>query len=42
VALSREVTAPSVGRGLWARLQRGFVAFCARLYLRVGGITGLY
>ncbi|MFN6994451.1 MAG: cardiolipin synthase ClsB [Aquincola tertiaricarbonis] len=42
VAASREVTAPSVRRGVWANVQRGFVAGCARLYLRVGGITGLY
>lgn len=42
VAASREVTAPSVSNGVWANVQRGFVAGCARLYLRVGGITGLY
>lgn len=42
VAASREVTMPSVQRGVWANVQRGFVAWCARLYLRVGGITGLY
>ncbi|MEF7616530.1 cardiolipin synthase ClsB [Aquincola sp. MAHUQ-54] len=42
VAASREVLPTAVSRGLWARLERGFVAWSARLYLRVGGITGLY
>jgi cardiolipin synthase len=39
---SREVKAPPLRRG-WRRwLSRGFVSWCANLYLRVAGITGRY
>jgi cardiolipin synthase A/B len=39
---SHEVKAPPLRRG-WRRwLSRGFVSWCANLYLRVAGITGRY
>jgi cardiolipin synthase len=42
MAASREVKAPPLREG-WRRwLSRGFVAWCAHLYLRVAGITGRY
>jgi cardiolipin synthase len=42
VAVSREVLAPPLREG-WRRwLSRRFIAGCARLYLRVAGITGRY
>ncbi len=42
LAASHEVKAPPLRRG-WRRwLSRGFVAWCANLYLRVAGITGRY
>ena len=39
---AREITTPALAQGGWARLQRGFVAWCARTYLRVAGIAGRY
>lgn len=42
VAVSREVGLPSLSRGWRAGLQRGFVAGCARLYLRLARVTGRY
>ncbi len=42
IAASHEVQAPPLREG-WRRwLSRGFVAWCANLYLRVAGITGRY
>jgi cardiolipin synthase len=42
MAASHEVKAPPLREG-WRRwLSRGFVAWCAHLYLRVAGITGRY
>jgi cardiolipin synthase len=42
MAASYEVKAPPLREG-WRRwLSRGFVAWCANLYLRVAGITGRY
>ncbi len=42
VAASHEVEMPARRQG-WRRwLSRGFVAWCARVYLRVAGITGRY
>ena len=37
-----EVTTESVGNGPRRLLRRGFVAWCARLYLRVAGAAGRY
>jgi cardiolipin synthase A/B len=42
IAVSREVTAPPVARGWVAVLRRGFVAWAANWYLRLGGISGRY
>jgi len=42
VLASREVTAPPAGRGGWAVLRRGFVAWAAHWALRMAGITGKY
>jgi cardiolipin synthase len=42
IAVSREVTAPTVAHGWWPTLQRGFVAWAAYVYLRMAGITGRY
>jgi cardiolipin synthase len=43
VAASREVDPHHLGpRGHWRALQRGFVAWCAHVYLRIAGITGRY
>jgi cardiolipin synthase A/B len=42
VMASREVTAPPAGRGGWAVLRRGFVAWAAHWALRMAGITGKY
>jgi cardiolipin synthase len=41
-AASREVTRPAVRQGWWPALQRGIVAWCAHVYLRMAGITGRY
>jgi cardiolipin synthase len=42
MAVSQEIKAPPMREG-WRRwLSRGFVAWCANLYLRVAGITGRY
>jgi cardiolipin synthase len=42
MAVSQEVQAPPLRQG-WRRwLSRGFVAWCANLYLRVAGVTGRY
>jgi len=42
IAVSLEVKAPPLRDG-WRRwLSRGFIAWCAHLYLRVAGITGRY
>ena len=42
VAASREVTGPALRGGWWPTLQRGMVAWCAHVYLRMAGITGRY
>jgi len=42
VAASREVTGPTLRGGWWPTLQRGIVAWCAHVYLRMAGITGRY
>jgi cardiolipin synthase len=42
IAASREVTARVLRRGWLAALRRGFVAWCAHVYLRMAGITGRY
>lgn len=43
VAQSHEVTRPELGMPTWwSRLRRGFVAWCAHVYLRVAGATGRY
>ena len=42
IAGSVAVTAESVGSGPRRMLRRGFVAWCARLYLRVAGAAGRY
>jgi cardiolipin synthase len=42
VAASREVTAPALKGGWWPSVQRGIVAWCAHVYLRMAGITGRY
>jgi cardiolipin synthase len=42
-AASREVDPHQPGpRGHWRALRRGFVAWCAHVYLRIAGITGRY
>ncbi len=43
-ALSREVPPPPDGHrpGWWARRRRGFVAWVAKTYLRLAGVTGRY
>jgi cardiolipin synthase len=41
-AVSQEITAPPVRRGLRGWLMRGFVAWVANVYLRAAGITGRY
>lgn len=43
VAASREVTVQTLGLPAWRRyLRRGFVAWMARLFMRVAGATGRY
>lgn len=43
IAVSHEVTRPELGMPTWwSRLRRGFVAWCAHVYLRVAGATGRY
>ena len=42
IAQSVPVTAESVGSGPRRMLRRGFIAWCARLYLRVAGVAGRY
>jgi cardiolipin synthase len=42
IAASREVRMPGLRRGWWAALQRTVVAWTARLYLRMAGISGRY
>ncbi|WP_019560892.1 cardiolipin synthase ClsB [Caldimonas manganoxidans] len=43
VAASREVTVQTLGLPAWRRyLRRGFVAWVARLFMRVAGATGRY
>jgi len=42
LASSVAVTAESVGSGPRRLLRRGFIAWCARLYLRVAGAAGRY
>jgi cardiolipin synthase len=42
IAVSREVTGPTLAHGWWPALQRGFVAWAAHVYLRMAGITGRY
>ena len=42
VAISVPVTMESVGSGPRRALRRGFIAWCARLYLRVAGVAGRY
>ena len=42
LASSVEVTEESVGSGPRRFLRRGFIAWCARLYLRVAGAAGRY
>ena len=42
LASSLAVTAESVGSGPRRLLRRGFIAWCARLYLRVAGVMGRY
>ena len=37
-----QVTERNVGSGARRLLRRGFVAWCARLYLRLAGVTGRY
>jgi cardiolipin synthase len=41
-AVSAEVTAPPLPRGLRSWASRGAVAWIANVYLRVAGITGRY
>ena len=41
-AASREVDASHLGAGFWRTVQRGLVAWCAHVYLRMAGITGRY
>jgi cardiolipin synthase len=42
LASSVQVTAESVGSGPRQWLRRGFIAWCARLYLRLAGAAGRY
>ena len=42
VARSKAVDAPSVGRGWWSVLRRGFVAWTAYWFLRLAGMSGRY
>ena len=42
IAVSHEVKAPPLREGWRRRLSRGFIAWCANLYLRVAGLTGRY
>jgi cardiolipin synthase len=42
VAVAVPVTVESVGSGPRRLLRRGFIAWCARLYLRVAGVAGRY
>lgn len=42
VLASREVTQPTVGRGWWGTLRRGFVAWTAYWFLRLAGMSGKY
>ena len=42
IAVSVPVTAESVGSGPRRLLRRGFIAWCARLYLRIAGVAGRY
>jgi cardiolipin synthase len=42
VALSREITRPSLGHGWWPMLRRGFVAWTAYWFLRLAGMSGRY
>ncbi len=42
LAGAEQVTERNVGGGARRLLRRGFVAWCARLYLRLAGVTGRY
>ena len=42
LAASREITRPAVGRGWWAAMRRGFVAWTAYWFLRLAGMNGRY
>ena len=42
MAASQEIVAPPLRQGWRSRLSRGFVAWCAKLYLRVAGVTERY
>jgi len=42
LAMSQQVTASPLRQGWRGRLSRGFVAWCAKLYLRVAGVTERY
>ena len=42
IAQSVPVTVESVGSGPRRMLRRGFIAWCARLYLRLAGVAGRY
>ncbi|MBI3367922.1 MAG: cardiolipin synthase ClsB, partial [Burkholderiales bacterium] len=42
VQVSHEVTAPELGTGWWALLQRGLVAWAAYWFLRLAGMSGRY
>ena len=42
LAESREVLSPPVGKGWWAVLRRGFVAWAAHWFLRLAGLSGRY
>ena len=42
IASAVAVTAESVGSGPRRLLRRGFIAWCARLYLRIAGVAGRY
>jgi cardiolipin synthase len=36
------VLSPPVGKGWWAVLRRGFVAWAAHWFLRLAGLSGRY
>jgi cardiolipin synthase A/B len=42
MAASLEIVAPPLRQGWRSRLSRGFVAWCAKLYLRLAGVTERY